>query len=357
MRSISINKGADNKSRLLLPVLALLFLLCIVSNSVLVCRVTVVYLALLCALWGRKEQLLINPFYLFFITPFSLLLYFDLGGIYMLPLSFKTWMLAIINISAFILALKYTPHIKKDNNFISSDSFWTVTRLTHNALILFSLSLLSKLIPELAAVMWMFGVAGIVCALKTRKKAMIALVLLYMVLDMTSGSTSKMQVLLHCLTVLICYRTYYVSNKNDIVKLIIIAIAAIGLMVFAFTFANKERGTYNSEEGLEYYSRTGLEWNLDASLFLPYMYLETPWTNLEYVVNTQDTRTSGLWMIKPFIGYFGIDDDYKEEYQLVPYSSFNTFTFISVHFKDWGYWLSIISSILLGFFVKKVYHF
>lgn len=60
-------------------------------------------------------------------------------------------------------------------------------------------------------------------------------------------------------------------------------------------------------------------------------------------------------MIKPILGYLGVDEKFSREYELIPYSSFNTFTFICCGFKDFGYWLSILSSLFLGFFVKKMY--
>ena len=83
------------------------------------------------------------------------------------------------------------------------------------------------------------------------------------------------------------------------------------------------------------------------------MYLETPWVNLQYVTETQDNRTYGMWALKPLLGYLGLRDD--EDYKLEPYSSFNTFTFISCQFKDFGYYGSVLLSLFLGFFVKKMY--
>ena len=127
-------------------------------------------------------------------------------------------------------------------------------------------------------------------------------------------------------------------------------------MVLSFTFANKDRGTRSAQDTVDYYTKySDIEWNSPNALFMPYMYLTTPWANLQYLMESQDERTYGLWLFKPLLGYLQLDENYKPEYRMRAYSTFNTFTFISTNFKDFGYWLSILSSLLLGFFVKKVY--
>ena len=135
-----------------------------------------------------------------------------------------------------------------------------------------------------------------------------------------------------------------------------LAILGIIVMVLSFSFANKDRESMSSAEVVDYYSQYGgIEWNQNTALFMPYMYLTTPWANLQYLTETQDTRTFGLWLIKPILGYAQLDDCFQKQYYIQAYSSFNTLTFISCNFKDFGYWLSVISSLLLGIFVKKIY--
>lgn len=98
-----------------------------------------------------------------------------------------------------------------------------------------------------------------------------------------------------------------------------------------------------------------VKWTGLTSFFMPYMYLETPWTNLQYVMQTQDTRTYGLWLIKPILNYLQLDGFFENMYQLIPMSSFNTYSFIACNFKDFGFWGSIIPSLILGGYVKWVY--
>ena len=83
--------------------------------------------------------------------------------------------------------------------------------------------------------------------------------------------------------------------------------------------------------------------------------MTTPWSNLQYVTETQPKSTNGLWTIKPLLGYAQLDDTFENNYKLEPYSSFNTFTYIVCGYKDFGFWGSVVMSLFLGFFVKKVY--
>lgn len=337
-------------------VLTILFILSLISlfiSSVTLYKVTVLAALLACIVLGSKQHNIINPYYLFAITPLALLLYFDLGGIYMLELSDKTWRLAIINICTFIFALFYTPAFKKYSNCVSLNK---TAALAFSSFLFYGLSFVGGFIPELNTLFWFLSVAAIVCALKTKKKIMYLFCAYIILSSLLSGHTSKMAVLLECITILVCYDKYFVTSRAERKKVFLLAGLGVIFMIFAFTFANKDRGRYNSEEGLSYYMTQGhIEWSYSSTLFMPYMYLATPWTNLEYVVKTQDTRTNGLWLFKPVLGYFGFDEQYEQEYVLEPYSSFNTFTFISVGFKDFGFYGSIILSILLGIFVKKIY--
>lgn len=132
---------------------------------------------------------------------------------------------------------------------------------------------------------------------------------------------------------------------------------SILIMIFSFSFANKERGKYDSVSGLSNYENNGVEWSGNASLFLPYMYFTTPWTNLQYVVETNQ-RNSAFLVLKPILGYVGLDeyfgiDDSEKIFE--PYSSFNTYTFIACHFSDFGKWFSILPTLFLGWYIKKIY--
>jgi oligosaccharide repeat unit polymerase len=345
-----MSSTVHNPRNLIIYIL-LLVTLSAISESILIDRICIALLFAFCLILGSKERYYLNPYFLFSITPLSLLLYINIADVYMLDLTHKTWLLAIINISAFILAIYYTPKYKSIKR---CKGVGDGNRLIVTAIVLYLLSLIANVIPVLASILWLFSVPAIVCAMKTKKKIMI-LFSLGIIITSFFGVTSKMAVLLNLITILICFEKYYFTSLKLKRFMPILLLLSIFFMVFAFTFANKERGVYDSSEGLSYYESRGVDWNFKSGFFLPYMYLTTPWTNLQYVVETQDTRTNGLWMIKPILGYIQIDDNFITEYNLFSYSNFNTFTFIAIGFKDFGYWLSIIMSIFLGFYVKKIY--
>ena len=216
------------------------------------------------------------------------------------------------------------------------------------------LSLIGYAVPALQSIVWLFSIPAMVCALKLKEKRILFLVGVYIVVTATI-SLSKMAVLLYLLTLLISLDKFYAFSKKQGIWMKILAGVGVVFLIYSFSFANKDRGAYDADLGLTYYSQQGAEWKFNTSLFLPYMYLTTPWTNLQYVTEYQNTRTNGLWLLKPFINYVQLDEDFKDDYELEPYSSFNTFTFIAVGFKDFGFWFSILSPLLLGFLAKKIY--
>lgn len=324
----------------------------LIIGSFILYRACVFYIFLYCVYLGLQEKKWVNPYLLFSLTPLTLLIYFNISEYYMLSLSHNTWVLAIINFTAFIFALKFTPAFHRIKNCVSIKGN---KNLVIHGLFFMLLSLLADVIPALTAVIWSFSVVAIVCFLKTGGYKYVIFALLLMLIQLKSGESSKMGILLSLLTIVICYEKYFSRNKIRIRTLLILGLFGVFVMFFAFRFATKGNGEYNNDDMLNYYSRNGIEWNYSSALFLPYMYLETPWTNVEYVIQTQDSRTYGLWMVKPILGYFGLDESFENQYKLEHYSSFNTFTFLVVPFKDFGLWLSIISTLFLGLFVKKVY--
>ncbi|MEE1082578.1 MAG: O-antigen polymerase [Paludibacteraceae bacterium] len=314
------------------------------------CRFTVLIIVLICIGFGYKEDKFVNPYYLFVLTPVTLLMYVDLGGRYFVTIDVNTWNLAIINMLAFICGLKFTSDFKTKSiqyGIISEKKAYK------HILVLYALSWVAPFSGPLRNVLPLLSTVVVVLAFSTRNKKIILLYTFLVVFKMVVGHSSKTGVLSTLFAYLISYEYYYITTTKQRIKVLILSLCSVFFMIFAFSFANKNRGNYDAKSGLEYYSRDGLDWNLDSRLFLPYMYLETPWINLQYVTRTQDTRTYGLWALKPILGYAGLRDD--SVYDLIPYSSFNTFTFISCHFKDFGYYGSILLSFFLGFFVKKIY--
>lgn len=334
---------------------SLLFILCIacaLTSSVLLDRICVLYITIMCAILGTREKYFINPYYLFLLTPVSLLIYFNIGDMYMSDISHKTWLIGIINMTAFIWALYRTSPHRKMSNCISVTS---ISNLRKHAIIMLLIGQSAILIESLASILWIFNIGGMVMALKTKEKKMLAIVLAVFLFNATSGHASKMEMLMYSMMFLICYDKYYAVSQKQRRRVKILACIGVVFMVFAFTFANKGRGNDHSGDSFSSYENQGVEWNYSIGLFMPYMYITNGWTNLQYVMETQDTRTNGLWTLKPLLGYMQIKDSFESEYTLQSKSSFNTFCFVTTGFKDFGFWLSVLPSLLLGFYCKKIY--
>jgi len=321
-------------------------------DRVVLAKCGVLIITLLCIFLGKKERYIANPYYLFILCPISLLIYFNISSIFMMNLTVDTINLGAINMLGFVAALYYTPGCKNTNyNF----SITSKRILVIHTFAFWGIAQLGRFIPFLASILWIFCVPAIVCAMKTKMKSMLLTVAGMFMLSMALGGVSKTTMLMYCITILICYEKYYITTRKQLKKVAIMFCGGIVLMVFSFSFANKDRGDYDAEAGISYYKKQGVEWNYSAKYFMPYMYLTNGWTNLQYIQDTQNERTYGLWLVKPFLGYFKLDDGIENDLTLDSYSSFNTPTFIACGYKDFGYWGSIITSLILGIFVKRVY--
>lgn len=327
----------------------------LILNLIPLYRLSVLAIAGYCISRGLQEPYLINPYLLFLATPISLLLYFSVGQAFMPKLKPSTWVLGIINMIAFLVGLTFTRDSRKgycDEKM--SISYFTILLLMVIGIVPAYYQAITGQDFPLASVINLFTILAFSLALKTKNFFVIAINSILFVSQFVIGYVSKMQVLMLILLILITFEKYFIKKRKQKIILAIFVVISFFVMIYAFTFANKDRGSYNVDVQFDYYA-SRVTWKYSKSLFMPYMYFCTPWGNLQYVTETQDSRTYGLWTLKPLISYMQLDKGLKEEYELHAYSSFNTFTFIAVEFKDFGFWGSMIISLLLGLYVKKIY--
>lgn len=335
-------------------------------------RVVVSCIFVWCIYQGSKEPTLFNPYFLFSITPLSLMIYSDkISTVYLQTLTVKTWMFIALNMICFLAALTLTKkkRVKAIQSVKNQDYPINVNWLNTNAWILTLLGMLpswyqvlTKNALPMAYIFDMCLYAGNLCALKTKvKKCYIPILLLS--LSRFVFQFNKSMFLMLGIVIIIGIERYYLTTIESKRKLILCVLAAGAFMVFiAFPLKSAmANGTgffdFFSGEidyGGDYYGDR-IEWNGPAVLELPYMYMTTGWTNLQYVMETQNTQTYGLWFLKPLLGYFQLDGLFENQYALEPFSSFNTFTYLAVLFKDFGYYGSVFLSAFLGWFVKRVY--
>lgn len=340
-----------------------------------VMRLIVCFLFVYCVYRGLNEEFISNPYLLFSITPLSLLLYSEkMSSYYFEKLEYKTWILAIINILAFILALNYG--IKKKRNKISSNEEIIVANcksanitlhiilITVISKIPFVASILGISFP-LKSVLGFFSFIGIALAFRTKKKWLIAFTI---IMNMVSWvqDFNKTRLMYLVMTVLVSLEAYFIETKKDRARLIAgLGIVAFFVLVVSFPLKSFTRagGSFADFFGnmAEISANAFTKYDARISfsgpqiLKMPYMYLVSAWNNVQYVMNTQPECTYGLWTLKPLLGYLQIDGRFADYYQLIPSSSFNTFTYITVLFKDFGYYGSIIGSVFLGLYVSSRY--
>ena len=328
------------------------------------CKCCLFVVFIYCIIQGKCEERILNPYYLFAITPLSLLIYdSSIADAYYLELKLSTILLALINMIVFLFFFKKTSISSKNND---SYIFNTSQNLIKHGWILFLISCVGNIIPPLASVLQLCVFLAIPCIVKSKKWGhLILMLLLWFVLNMDHMTKSF---LLQALIILsISYLRFTRKRENVNIKIIIFAFLSLLLMLEMFNlkayladggsfigYISGDKNNYNLvEDFLD--ARSYVDWNYSNILLMPYFYLTTPWTNLQYVIDTQATHTYGLWAIKPILGWLKLDDYFNSEYTLYSYSVFNTFTYITVFFKDFGYWGSCLGSAALGFFVKKIY--
>ena len=326
-------------------------------------RLAVYVILIYCISKGIEEKNILNPYFLFAPVPFSLLVYnVDVSKTYFLDLNSATWFFAIINMIAYLVAVNKTKkYIVKDDYFLGSSE-----SLATQAWLLFVLAQAAQIIPPLQSTLPLLIYPSIACALKSRNKPTIVLMYgLYFLMNM--NNLQKTAVLSLLLITLVCFIKYYLDDTKINIKLVLFI--ALGVVVMLEMFEIKAHlssggsfvdyittNTPSNSVGSYYTERGDVRWDRGENLFLPYMYITTPWTNLQFVMKTQPESTYGLWFIKPILGWLQMDDLAGNAYELTAYSSFNTFTYLAVIFKDFGYLGSMAGSFFLGFFVKRMYN-
>ena len=344
------------------------------SDSILssMLRVVSCVLFLWCIYMGRKETFILNPFWLFSITPLSLLLYNDnVSRIYLQKLTSKTWGLAILNIIAFSMTLFISLKImRRKKGIIANEQPDKIAYLKQNSVIMMGISFIPVLYRMLFGKVMLFTsvislcvYVSIIMGIKTKEKRWIIGILLIAAFRFLFAF-NKTELVFFLIVIVTGIEKYYeLSSKSKIKILLGLVVSALFMLFVAFplkTYVQDNGGnivdffTKNVKVVYDYGQR--IDWSGPEVLKMPYMYLVTAWNNVQYVLETQNTRTYGLWFVKPILGYFQLSGIFDSLYELKPYSSFNTYTYITVLFKDFGYFGSAIGSFFLGWFVAKMYY-
>lgn len=332
--------------------------------------------------YGVSDTELFNPMLLFSLTPLSLLIYSEtVSQRYLNSLTVTTWIMGLANMFAFIWMVKYktrSTYLQEINNLdhCNADSYDPQHKqlLIFHGAVLIVLGLIPEVLRLVLGTSFFLGstvsyllYAGIACAWKSKSKIFIAIAYILWLLSIISRFNKSVFLSIGLVTILSFQHLYAKDDKQKkqvyfgtVIAVVVMIIVAFPLKSFVqngnqLTWAGISGAIVSYfQEGDMYYD-TSIVFNGPDVLKLPYMYLVSAWNNVQYVVETQSTHTYGLWIIKPLLSWLQLDGMFSDAYVLKPYSSFNTFGYITVLYKDFGMWGSVIGSIILGWFVSKVY--
>lgn len=328
---------------------------------------------------GLKEKNKINPYILFVLTPLTLLIYdINVSTHYLVELKSETYNLAIYNFTCLIFGFwivrkikigakerfwnKYTNIKSKQYSKIAYQmmfigvipTFWAGV-FGISDLLVGNLNAMKDLVgtAPLSSILGLLIYPAIIFALKSKRKNTIifcgGMLIFSLILNF-----SKSTVLMMCITVIVAFYEKVVKNKKMRIWIVVLIILSAIFLFLAFDIYNNIRFENDMSE---YFQDLDYVGNVSGSWFLPYMYLISPWSNVQYIMETTSTsHTYGLWLLKPFLGYLQLDGMFGDAFTLVPrYVAFNTYSYISVLYIDFGFVGSGICSFILGAFIMWIY--
>lgn len=375
----------NSKSRKLIKIIVINCVICLIVQYILpvdnlknemIWRYLVSFIFSYCIYKGSEEKTLLNPYILFAITPLSLMIYsHKVSEYFLVELRADTWMLASFNMIFFLLGVNLisnkTVKIGKSkffqgNYFIENEK---QNDYSLHGILLFVIGQITKVSAMLGValpggqILSLCEYLGIAVEYKSgKKKNAYIMAIIYFITSLFT-SFNKTNFLLLSMVFIMCINSE-IKNKKEKRKLYIWILLVILAMIF-IAFPLKDflvRGESisefaNSDKDFLANQFIGrVNWNGNIKLLMPYIYMTTNWTNLQFIIDTTTEYTNGLWLIKPILGYLQIADGMDIYGMLTPYrTAFNTYSFIAVQYVDFRFWGSLIPSFFLGIFASNIY--
>lgn len=343
-------------------------------------RVVLFVLCAMCIRLGFLENFIANPYYCFVFTPFSLMVYdVSVNTRFLTALDHRVYALAVFSMIAFLAGLNLsiekrpkngwetegvTGRIRKDYEVIGAILclIWYIYQVTK---IVFGIT-----IPFSAIVVQMvyIGIAFLIMAKRPFGRGL-AIITMFMILVTGFRKSSFLYVfMLALLSVLMNMRR---NRKQRMWSIIGVLLGGVFLIVFAYPLksyflrAGSLQGLSGVGELMEIteqnnkgYGSLNLGMGLDFFLLRPYLSMTTEWTNLNYVLQTQNNLTYGMWFLKPILNILQINTSRMDVYNLLPRSNYyNTYGFLTIQVKDFGYLGAVIFTFLEGMFTARVYNY
>lgn len=321
--------------------------------------------------FGRRESVLVNPYFLFLSTPIALMLYASSVSPFFLPqLQPKAQLIILAGIYAYFLGLLCIKSggVERSRVPPRRHSFRIVVAL---GLIPHVLGIANAGIPLFAADVdaareaYLLPIVGqftlflslsVLIAFRERSRK---LVLLSVVLNLafSIAMVSKFNMVLAAIFV---FSGYVLYDGKSLFKLrpayFILATAAITPVVFEFTTSVRSELAQT-----EYFWRSQILFankslnEYGDYVYLPYLYLTTPWSNLAYLTENPPLFSNGARTFYSLASIFQVE--WMLNFEGKPFRSmpFNTHAFLADFYLDFGAFGAVLLAFLLGLFVKWSY--
>lgn len=334
------------------------------------------FVLMLCFTKARKSAHWYSPYYLFMVTILSYILYWDqLGGIYMDELSISTRIFAVFGIVAVVLGFAFCQRMGKKPVIVGS--------LTENFFLVFFIGLLPTalsymmygniasldgeemleakdqfILPVIGQLAYFLPASIVVaCKKNNTKLIIIALVFSFLAALLTISKTALLLTLIFFLVALTKFHPSIMDTKPyklvDKFKFVVIPF----LVLVAFIYNNNRRHDAGSSDEMSFVeSSLSNAWktdNLTQNMFLNYCYYVQPWSNLNY--NIENNSGSGAFGGNSFAQFgkkLGINTHPRKKVQP---TFFNTHTFLTDYYLDFGFFFAIIVSFLMGVLIYICY--
>ena len=344
-------------------------------------KVITVLLIIFCFRKGMTTKDLFSPYVLLIVPLTSYLLYFaELGPAFLADLQTRTDFLIVLCFTAIVIAftvmkaLKIKP-VKTKRSY--NENFWVICIIglipavlsyilygsvfdaTGDAMLEIKEKQSLPVIGQLAY----FLPASIIVACKNNnsKQIIIAVFLSFFAAALTLTKTSLLVALIFTLAGLYQFNPGIVNSKPALFIKKYIYIWLPVLVIYMFMANNSIRQEAQGGGAMEYVELSNSHLitnrgNLVQGLFLNYLYLCSPWSNLDYNVQRINEISGGSNSFAQFADKLGIKVETVEK--LEP-AFLNTHSFITDFYIDFGYLGAIMASFVLGciiyFFYSKFY--
>lgn len=334
-------------------------------------QICMIFIVLLCILKGKKQQSLVNPYYLLIPTCISYLLYTSkMGHVILMPLSNSTHILIILCISAIFISFVLADNLK----------IHPVKKTTYNEN--FFLIMIIGLIPTVVSVLiygnplgmegeealeakqnftipiigqlQYFLQASIIVACKNNnsKQIIFSFLISLFVAVISLTKTAMLVTVLFTLIGFLKFKPRILYSKKIKILRKYAYIIVPALLIFGFIFNNTFRRVAQSSN-LDYVESLRPEILSDKSelsqnMYLNYLYYCSPWGNLQYNISYNHSHSNGNNSFAQFAKKLGITLEPAEKIQP---SFLNTHSFITDFYLDFGYFGSILASFILGYII------